>query len=86
MSAPQKKRYACPCCSYLTLAERSGFCVCPVCFWEDDGQGEIDAYEVRGGPNGLMSLAEARANFRAFGASDRRHARSVRPALPEEMA
>ncbi|MFG1660373.1 CPCC family cysteine-rich protein [Micromonospora chersina] len=30
--------YACPCCGYLTLDERGGSEICPVCFWEDDGR------------------------------------------------
>lgn len=61
----------CPCCGYPTIAEPAAFEVCPVCFWEDDGQGDGDADAVRGGPNGPLSLTEARANFRAFGASAR---------------
>ncbi|WP_326608352.1 hypothetical protein OG930_04775 [Streptomyces sp. NBC_01799] len=28
--------------------------MCPVCFWEDDGQGDHDADRVRGGPNGRL--------------------------------
>ncbi|MBW4450056.1 MAG: hypothetical protein KME38_25295 [Spirirestis rafaelensis WJT71-NPBG6] len=34
--------YHCPCCSYKTLLERGGYEICPVCFWEDDGQDEED--------------------------------------------
>ena len=64
-------RYACPCCGSVTLPSRGAFDLCPVCFWEDDGQDNHDANLVRGGPNGSASLTEARANFAAFGASDR---------------
>ncbi len=32
----KKKKYACLCCGYLTLDERGGYDICPVCFWEDD--------------------------------------------------
>ena len=35
--------YPCPCCRYKTLAERGGFDICPVCFWEDDGKDDEDA-------------------------------------------
>ena len=35
----------------------------PVCFWEDDGQDDHHADEVRGGPNYTLSLTEARANY-----------------------
>ena len=55
------------------------FEVCPICFWEDDGQGDDDADEVLGGPNGSLSLTQARANYKASGAVDRRFAKKVRP-------
>lgn len=77
--------YACPCCGFVTLPERGGYEICPVCFWEDDGQDDHDADEVRGGPNGLLSLAKARRNYRKVGASDERHGPHVRPPLPEEF-
>lgn len=71
-------REACPCCRYFTLRSTGGFEICPVCFWEDDGQGDADADERRGGPNGDLSLAKARANFARFGACDRRFVEVVR--------
>ncbi|MFI7597551.1 CPCC family cysteine-rich protein [Actinoplanes sp. NPDC049681] len=76
--------YACPCCGYLTLDERGGYEICPVCFWEDDGQDDHDADRVRGGPNRGLSLAQARRNFAALGASDERRQRFVRPPTDEE--
>ncbi|WP_392670178.1 CPCC family cysteine-rich protein [Streptomyces sp. LN785] len=54
------------------------------CFWEDDGQDEHDADEVKGGPNRGLSLSQARANFRATGASEGRRTHLVRDPLPEE--
>jgi hypothetical protein len=77
--------HPCPCCGYLTLRERGGFEVCPVRFWEDDGQGELDADAVRGGPNGALSLSEARRNFRAIGACEERHVSDVWPPEPGEF-
>ena len=59
--------------------------VCKVCFWEDDGQDDHDADELRGGPNGELSLSQARLNFRSFGASDRKFLANVRPPLPDEL-
>ncbi|OZI40572.1 hypothetical protein CEG14_02080 [Bordetella genomosp. 1] len=56
-------RADCPCCGYPTLDQGADFEICLLCDWEDDGQGETDAAEVRGGPNGDYSLAEARSNF-----------------------
>jgi hypothetical protein len=56
--------YACPCCGERTLSERGGYDICSVCGWEDDGQDDHDADEVRGGPNGRFSLTQARKAFR----------------------
>lgn len=62
--------YPCPCCASLTLGERGGYEICPVCFWEDDGQDDPHADEVWGGPNGRLSLTSARENYRRIGASE----------------
>lgn len=48
-----------------------------MCFWEDDGQDDHDADEIRSGPNRGLSLSEARRNFADDGASDRRRLQSV---------
>jgi hypothetical protein len=84
--APRQEgvRYNCPCCGYKTLGERGAYEICDVCFWEDDGQDEVDADTVRGGPNRSLSLTQARKNYRTFGASDERRKAFVRPPLPEE--
>ena len=75
----------CPCCGCRTLNERGGFDICPVCFWEDDGQDDHDAEVVRGGPNGSLSLAEARANYLRLGACEASMVGNVRPPRPEEL-
>lgn len=74
----------CPCCGKRTLGERGGFEICAVCFWEDDGQDDADADVVRGGPNGTLSLTEARANYRRLGACEEAMVSCVRPARPDE--
>lgn len=56
-------RYACPCCGYPTLGSLDEFEICSLCCWEDDGQDDVDADLVRGGPNHSFSLVEARENF-----------------------
>ncbi|WP_285790555.1 CPCC family cysteine-rich protein [Micromonospora sp. NBRC 101691] len=81
---PQDAAYACPCCGYLTLAERGGYEICDVCFWEDDGQDDHDAAHVRGGPNRNLSLLDARRNFAKYGASDPKDLEHVRPPRPDE--
>ncbi|MEU3738492.1 CPCC family cysteine-rich protein [Streptomyces sp. NPDC032198] len=82
--SPADGPYACPCCRFVTLRERGWYEICPVCFWEDDGQDDHDADEVRGGPNRGLSLTEARQNYKDIGASDARRIPLVRPPLPDE--
>jgi Cysteine-rich CPCC len=79
------KSYRCPCCGFKTLYGKGHYEICPVCFWEDDGQDDHDADDVRGGPNGTLSLTEARANFRNLGACETRALNKVRRPLPDEQ-
>ena len=65
----EQDREACPCCGHLTLRERGGFEICPVCFWEDDGQDDVDAHGDRGGPN-RGTLWQARASYLRCGACE----------------
>lgn len=78
------KEYRCPCCKYKTLHSRGAYEICPVCLWEDDGQDEHDADEVRGGPNRNLSIRDARENFARFGASCPGRVRNVRAPLADE--
>ena len=75
----------CPCCGCKTLPERGAFNICPVCFWEDDGQDDEDADEVLGGPNGDLSLSQGRLNYKAFGASREQDLPHVRKPKNEEL-
>ncbi len=78
--------YRCPCCKCLTLHERAGYEICPVCFWEDDGQDDPYADQVREGANGDVSLTQARLNYAAYGAMEERFVKSVRKPSDEEAA
>lgn len=75
----------CPCCNCSTLSKRGVFEICPVCYWEDDGQDEADADQIRGGPNDDLSLAQARVNYKTLGASHPRHLAQVRAPRPDEV-
>lgn len=70
-------REACPCCGYVTLAERGMGLICSVCFWEDDPfiRGAHHVYSV---PNSI-TLAAARQNFAAVGAAEARWLKHVLP-------
>jgi hypothetical protein len=71
---------ACPCCGY-----RTGCTTCPVCYWTDDGRRDVEAGIVTGGPNGEISLTDARLNFSIYGASHRRYRDFVRPPRNDEV-
>src|SRR5437870_13916645 len=73
-----EKTFRCPCCMHKTLHSRGAFEICPVCFWEDDGQDDHDADGVRGGPNSTLSLSDARKNFKFHGAMEIRFLKEVR--------
>ncbi|MGA2569872.1 MAG: CPCC family cysteine-rich protein [Terracidiphilus sp.] len=78
-------RYRCPCCGYKTLVAPGAMQLCPVCWWEDDGQEDGDASQVRLTVNGQLSLNEARQNFARVGASHPRFLPYVRqPETPEK--
>jgi len=82
---PPRPPFRCPCCGCRTLDARADYDICPVCFWEDDGQDDPDAGAVRGGPNGALSLTRARANYLRCGACDDRFVGQVRPPRPGEV-
>ncbi len=63
VAGPEGGPYPCPCCGEIILGERGGYEICPICGWEDDGQDDADADSVRGGPNGSLSLTEARRRY-----------------------
>src|ERR1700677_3970961 len=62
-------RFRRPCCRYRTLETVGALALCPVCWWEDDGQEDEDAAEVRLTVNGQLSLNEARKHFAQCGAA-----------------
>lgn len=59
----------CPCCGYITLEERGGNFVCPVCYWEDEFSNEdgVTNEDYIDGPN-HVTLEQAKDNFKNFGA------------------
>lgn len=63
--------HPCPYCGFLTLNEPppGTYEICPVCWWEDDPVQFRDP-SFEGGAN-WVSLAQARRNYREFGASER---------------
>lgn len=78
-------KYRCPCCGYKTLDERGGFNICEVCFWEDDGQDNVDAAINRPFSPNHMSLAQGRENYHCLGACKEHCLPFARPPLPEEQ-
>ncbi|GCE24172.1 CPCC family cysteine-rich protein [Dictyobacter kobayashii] len=78
-------KYRCPCCGFRTLNERGEYEICVVCYWQDDGQRDVDANINRSLSPNHMSLALARENYHKFGAIHKNALASVRPPLPEEL-
>ncbi len=56
-----------------------------MCFWTEDGSTDGDASVAKGGPNGELSLEEARLNFAIYGASHRRYEDVVRKPREDEL-
>ena len=82
---PQEEKHLCPCCDCRTLDYKGGLDICPVCFWQDDGQGDEDAHVIRHTWNYGLSLYRARRNYIRWGAVEIRHRNNVRPPREEEM-
>lgn len=68
-------REQCPCCDYFSLPERNNYLICPVCFWEDDGQ-DLDKLDEVSGPNHI-TLREGRKTFIMFGACEKDMTKNV---------
>ena len=85
MGKTVETRFYCPCCGCKTLDAPGALALCPVCWWEDDGQEDRDAAEVRLTVNGELSLVEARAYYAQCGASHPRFLPYVRKPLESEL-
>lgn len=74
----------CPCCHFNTFEKgaRGNHEICPVCFWEDDPAQEADN-DYDGGAN-VISLNQARLNFRSYGAIKYEFVRYVRKPTDKE--
>ena len=77
--------FRCPCCGYRTLHTPESMELCPVCWWEDDGQEDGDAGEHRLTVNGALSLSEARIHFAECGAAHPRFLPYVRKPEAAEL-
>ena len=77
-------KYECPCCGFYTFDEQPNgtYTICPVCFWEDDPI-QLKNPLYTGGAN-IVSLVQARENFKKFGACEDRVKEYVRPPRKEE--
>jgi len=79
IAVEKPNQFRCPCCGYKTLKVPAAMALCPVCWWEDDGQEDPDAAEVRLTVNGQLSLNQARSYYRQCGAAHPRFSPYVRP-------
>jgi hypothetical protein len=79
------KAFRCPCCRFKTLHGRGQDEICPVCYWQDDGQDESDTEVILGGPNKHLSLRQAQEQFKRIGAVDELLLQYVRKPMPDEI-
>ena len=84
----ETKRVNCACCGYLTCHQDhvGDYSICPVCFWEDDPMSfsSGDWIDTEVSATGV-TLAEARENFRSFGAERQEVVRYTRPPNQDEI-
>ena len=73
------EKLPCLVCGNLTITARGAFDICPVCHWEDEG--DIKNADIPShGPNGVLSLQQARLNFKKYGAVEEQFVDLVRAA------
>ncbi|WP_306565798.1 CPCC family cysteine-rich protein [Flavobacterium lindanitolerans] len=73
----------CACCGFLTHKGDVISDICPICFWQTDSYQE-EHIDDSGGPN-LISLRQARENFKSFEAVEVRFINLVRPPEKDEI-
>jgi len=61
------KLFSCSCCGADTLTERNGWDICPVCWYEDAGQDNINSRYTYVGPDSGFHLYSQRINFIRYG-------------------
>ncbi len=80
----EPKKYKCPCCGYFTFEKKERtYDICPVCFWEDDPE-QFKNPTLSGGAN-HVSLCDARAHYKQFGACDTEMKKYVRGPKKDEL-
>ena len=75
-----ENKQKCICCEYLVI--EGDFDICPVCYWQKDFFQEKNIDDA-GGPN-LVSLRDAKENFKTFGVIEKRFKKHVRLPLDNE--
>lgn len=79
------KNIQCPVCKNFTLPQDYAFEICKVCYWQDEGLDRVaDPDEVVGGPNKDVTLNQAIANYKEFGAYHKDFISNVRKPLESE--
>lgn len=78
--------YPCPCCGYRTLQHEppGTYLICPICFWEDDGDTGATSGHRWGGSN-QVCLRQAQRNFVTLGACESQWLQDVRSPLPGDV-
>ena len=78
--------YKCPCCgcyTYPVPAKRDCGFICDVCYWENDAflSSDIEPSDS----NHVLTLVEAKENYKNMGACCKEMLQYVRPPRPDEL-
>lgn len=84
-TSPVKAHSPCPCCGHITIPGGGNALayICPVCLWEIDTF--ITGADEPSDQNHGLTLAQARENYKKYGAVSERLARYARKPTAEEM-
>lgn len=59
----------CACCHHVSLPVLGNYEICPVCYWEDEGEGF--GFDEPSSANHGLSLRQGNINFGEFGACEK---------------
>jgi hypothetical protein len=65
----EPKLYICNCCGFESLQKYGEYCICEVCYWEDDGSSKNEKYSSVN----HMTLESAKKNFLHLGIIDEKY-------------
>ncbi|MCL2020016.1 MAG: glycosyltransferase [Oscillospiraceae bacterium] len=77
----------CTCCGYYLFSScgEAFFEICEICSWQYEETSHVYPDKPSGGANGMLSLNEARKNYKNYGCCEERFKKNCRPPREEEL-